>query len=341
MARNNGGLKSTAMVIAALTIGFLGWCRAEAYEYQVKGSLDYLVGESGTIAFNREFSLAVSNCLWTVRVEAGDQRDIRYNQVMYDGESMYRYTALDAATLKTGAINQGVAVIEKWDVPAEDGSFANMVWLGLASGCYFQKAETGKLAPLWSGNKLNKTLVGAEWESFKTSPYLPKQVAYFQGPGRFPAPYDQGWKEAEFTVVAFTNADGLTIPLEYTYTQFRPRQNAKDKAEVDRQYEVHVKVQAVSFIKGFPVTRPAVDGITLIGEARLSDKTAAQIVYTSTNQELPSQPEERAIKLNQERELASSESKNAKSKSKTAMFVIVSICLLSGVFLIGFLRKRT
>ena len=68
-----------------------------------------------------------------------------------------RYTAFKNSVTNSGNLNQGIAVIERGAVPSENGTFANQVWAGLASGCYFREAKQGEIAPIWMGRDAHLT----------------------------------------------------------------------------------------------------------------------------------------------------------------------------------------
>ena len=152
-----------------------------------------------------------------------------------------------------------------------------------------------------------------------------------------PPPFADGWKAAELRCVATTNVQEMTVPLETVYAQFKPRQGATDSGDLERQFELVIKVNSIGFELGYPIAAPKTKGITLLEERRIagSHGSSNAVVYASQANILPSEPEEQALqrmrKLDPDRTALS---------SPFGRVLMVGVVFVSGVLLLVFLVKR-
>jgi hypothetical protein len=127
--------------------------------------------------------------------------------------------------------------VESNEIPADDGTTINYLWLAYASRCYFSGLSTNHLIPIWMLDDPSLRDAGytvpAIWQLQTRPPQLPARVIYLNDGThrtvsadhvpitfRYAAPFDQGFTNAEYQVQASTNVDGLVIPTEFTFTRY-------------------------------------------------------------------------------------------------------------------------
>lgn len=318
MCPRSGGLftkRIRPVVFACLALSGAGIGNLIAFEYSIEGKLDYFVGDPSSNVLSREFKLVVSNCLWSVRVSAPDVASIRYYEAMCDGSSIYSYTALNTQDTNFVAANTGVAVMDSGIVPPENGTFANYIWAGLASGCYFGTAKKTELAPLWHGQNAHTTTVKANWGLLDGSPSLPEHVEYFDTGSEARPSFE--WKRAELNVVLATNVGTFaefgrtTFPLKFTYEGYGLKSNAQSHNDTKRTHQVVVEVRSITLGLPTPTERPKATGATFVEERRIPQRPGVEpvAVYLTSQPQLPSVPEKSAYQNQRQIEVTHGPSK--------------------------------
>jgi hypothetical protein len=316
-------------------------------QYEAEGKILYAVGGGQTPRFTRDFGLTVSNCDWAIHITANDPKDIDYFDVVHQGDCIYYYTSLGKLTPQAGVANSGTAVIEHGVVPTERGDFADYVWLGLASSCYFRASVERQIQPIWIARDVRNTKVKGDWELSDAPPFLPKQVVYYQSPGLLPAPFDHGWRAAQLHVTSETNIGAWRIPLVYTYEQLRPKADGRTADDVEVQFRVTVTVDSVRLEQTSPIGPPTTRGTTVVEERRFStmppDLTGVQ--YASTNRRLPRMPEAAAVEQHK-RILAASgapgtaRAEDFKSGRRVRIIILILLSLSAGVFALVAMKNK-
>src|ERR1017187_2572433 len=124
------GIGAAALLAGSVVTVAVTNATGNGERYQIDGNLVYQT------SVTRNFTLTVNDCNWTIRMTGQEpQPGIKYEEVTHLNGSVYRYTFLGKPE-PGGVVNSADAVIEFGDSAIEDGSFANFVWVGLASGCY-------------------------------------------------------------------------------------------------------------------------------------------------------------------------------------------------------------
>jgi hypothetical protein len=134
--------------------------------------------------------------------------------------------------------------------------------------------------------------VRADIELLEAYPFLPKRITYYHNAGQFPPPFAGAWKAAVLQVSATTNVGRTTVPLVFTYDQYRPKADARQPDDLESHLQVTVAVTSMSLLPTLATTPPQVDGVTLVGERRLGVNA---VVYASSNAVLPRVPERAAL----------------------------------------------
>jgi hypothetical protein len=119
-------------------------------------------------------------------------------------------------------------------------------------------------------------------------PHLPKSIDFF-------GPFD---KMAQVRVLSETNVGSNTFPLVFTCELRAKLNGAAASNELSQVAYSTVNVRAIRLNSVPQVRTPKTKGKTAAGEARLSSDTGdeSQVVYFSTADRLPEQPEAEAIK---------------------------------------------
>ncbi len=235
--------------------------------------------------------------------------------------TIYYYGYIGQPPAGDPAKNSGGATIYYGDSPVDDGSSANWVWVGLASGHYFSKATNEEVTPLGNNGDVGRAMgirVKAQWQLNDAPPWLPKSIVYYENPiqGILTSPgvvnhqFDNGWKSGEVRVLQETNFNGRVFPTKYTYEQFSP--NLDNPTNLKHQCLVTVTVQKVSLHSVPDVRPPKTDGETFVNDYRLSvtlhprtgNKTPFHFtygaMYTTTAKRLPEKPDAAGIKAYKE-----------------------------------------
>lgn len=208
---------------------------------------------------------------WSVRLEnSNDERislaPFEYHEVGTDGTDLFYIEKLKTAVLddmvSTNRIRKALggrtpsfisltARIRSGLVPASEPKFfVAPIWFAFASADYLNRNETNEyLQPIWPTPDLSDGAsyhLKSDVERHILSPNLPTRVVFFS-PGKFPMqkpdeslvdfnsylkPYDKGFTNAIFEAANFTNVLGLSIPLNFTLRQFRPRIHGVSANEV-------------------------------------------------------------------------------------------------------------
>jgi len=165
-----------------------------------------------------------------------------------------------------------------------DGTFANYVWVGLASGRYFSRLTNDEVTAMnavplgWT--RKNK----AHWQLCDAAPRLPQSIDYYQEPiqgivainGVINHSFNSGWKLGELRVLGATNLAGQTFPLVYTYEQFKPKLNGASSNEVESQFLVTVNVRTIRLEAVPEVLTPKMAGATEVYDHRFADGSSHQ-----------------------------------------------------------------
>jgi RNA polymerase sigma factor (sigma-70 family) len=318
--------------------------------YQIDGDLVY---KTPNRDFIRDFTLTVNDRNWAIHIIDSDpQADgIKYQDVVCLNGSVYSYWYSGA---KPGIMNSGGAVIEYGDFPVEDGTFANFVWVGLASASYFAGATNGDVVSLLSRPRDARTYkVAATWQLSDRPPHLPKSIDYYVKAGNgllgrdgaIMHQFDNGWKSGEVRVLSETNIDNKTFPMAYTYEQFRPKLDGVILTnDVEHQFFVMVNVHSIRLDSVPDVLPPKTVGTTAIGETRFPNNAEnKQTLYFSKLDHLPEKTEAEAVKeynLEHKQPFQSAATRHLKLEQHSNHKWISIALLVSAIAAIAFLIKR-
>jgi hypothetical protein len=278
-----------------LVLVLSGWaCRLPAEEYSAEGEITYSTGTNHVPLFTRSFQVVVSNCTWSIRVTVTQETDptpVKRFEVVYDGQSIYYYKYLGIPA-GSPVVNKGVAEIDDGPIPYENASFANYIWLGLASACVFREAGEARRQPPWSLRDAQAKPLAVEVVLAAGAPRLPERIVYQEPAGVRPAPFDKGWRAGELRVLAWTNDGNLSLPQAFVFEKFKPRRGASKAEELVSQYQVAVGIRSIGLPVMAAITPPENEGATVILDRRLAVAGGVSgITYLATNGSLPRSPD--------------------------------------------------
>jgi hypothetical protein len=101
---------------------------------------------------------------------------------------------------------------------------------------------------------------------------------------RFPAPFDQGFTNAVYSVTQTTNLGGVTLPLAAELVEFRGRPGARSAAEVEPAYAFSFAVTNIEKVASPQTFVPVLTGPTLVSDERFRADTnlpLSQLLYTT------------------------------------------------------------
>jgi RNA polymerase sigma factor (sigma-70 family) len=286
--------------ISTVTMANLIWSNKSA-RYQIEGDLTYHV--TGNATNNdpvRHFTLTVDGPNWAVHLSDPKlgANGIQYQEEVQLNGAIYWYSFYGKPS-PGGPVNSGGAVIESGDFPVEDGTFANYIWLGMASSAYFANATNGDIMSLFNRPRDARTFkVRGDWQLSGQPPYLPTSIDFHEYPSFYPPPFDKGFKEGQMRVLEQTNVGTHVFPKTFTCELFRPwRDSAVTSNDLNLAVTITVTADAIRLHSIPRILPPKTDGITYVGECRLTGGSRTnQITYNSTADRLPERPEINAIK---------------------------------------------
>jgi hypothetical protein len=318
--------------------------QTDPVQYQASGTLSYFTGREASLAFSRHFQLSVSNADWEIRVSAEDVEHIDYFDVVHKGGAIYYYNSMGKISTNSGIANNGTVVVEVGDAPRENGNFADYVWLGLASSEYFRKSTNGaKIQPIWVGRDVKTVGANAQWKLSSNPPFLPTHVVYYRSSGNANSQLQPDWKGAELVVNSMTNLDELTMPREYTYTQFKQKLASTNFNDLEAQFQVRVSVDSAKKC-GVEIAAPAMHGTTVVEDRRLAPLPAnmAGVQFVTTNATLTEKPDPIAVEQHK-RILAASRMTDGHSRegASTHSLIVRLVMLLLLILSVGVLVRFT
>ena len=206
-----------------------------AQSFEVRGTIHYEAYLNGTVdvSTTRDFSVLVDGCRWRIRTSVVG--DCSYKEKSFQNGSLYNLTMF-CATPSGRATNTYVGSIEADEIPSDDGSQINYLWLAYASFCYLDTEAGPALRPVCCLDDLSLRAERFKMPSIlsrsSSAPNLAIWIAYLndgyyrtrndQGPIVFqvPAPFDKGFTNAIYSALLLTNIGTLQLPLQFEFTRF-------------------------------------------------------------------------------------------------------------------------
>lgn len=322
--------------------------------------------------YRYEFGISVSGRRWfmtTYREQSLKNGRYEANQSGYDGTNVYHYPfrtvaaarlfSSEALTLpKRNPRMSQTLRIGKGQTPYHDTNLGQLVWLSLASSCYFDSFATNRLKPFWDAMNpqigFTDVTVPAFWRRGANAPRLPAFVHFVSPEKKYVIKPDQRnqvtYQDYHPTYKPFTNAflrvvastnlvSGLELPLQVEIDIF----TQPDVRWGTFRLEAH-SIQDRTATESF---RPSVGTSVLIGDLRFMDAKprppTGEIYYQTTNwvetnAVVVQESYQRAFELN----IPEAMERKSTERTWTARFLLVGVGALGLILIItvAILRKE-
>lgn len=182
-----------------------------------------------------------------------------------------------------------------------------VVWLAYCSRSYLNENRTGKLPQVWRYDVYNQSGITNILPAILTRsvgfPYLPQQVVYANDGAEYELtngvslirrrllpPFENGYTNALYQVITFTNINGITLPTEFIIDSFRRRPGARKSSDLWINTRQQGKLSLVIFPCGRTNFLPVSPVPTLVddfrsGRGRLQYLSPRGQMLTTTNQD--------------------------------------------------------
>jgi len=345
--------------IVLLSLGNGALVTLRAQQFEVEGRLTYSVYVSGKLmgTVPKNFTVQVSGCESLYRSEMPDTKGSI--QVATDGNGLFRVDNIPTDGGASSTRHGGF--VENRRFPRDDGSNINYLWLAYGSACYFDDITDNMADPIWMlddpKREGDRAKVKALWQRDNGERLL-RQISYF-GDGfwhtrdvsgaslviKMPPPFDQGFTNATYQVIRFTNFLGNFIPTEFVFTRYGVHPSRKGHADIAKVSETHAEVTLVKALPSSFTLMPHLNGSTLIIDMRFKNTSSniMEMGYIITNgnwkttNELIAQYKAELRTLKVMEVLEKEKGKSTKRRSTVVTIVLVIILLLPAGFL---LRRR-
>jgi hypothetical protein len=304
------------------------------------------------------FRAEVAGCDW--RIRTADSEDgltnnlVRYYE--YSQVSGLRYS-LTSLGVQPDAVTRN-AVISTNTFVAFDLSKVSLLWLGLASHCHLQQHGGNRLAPIWI---LAPQVVESEnalldiklTPMAKASPF-PRSIEFFAGKKfavgtdkglewiDYPAPYNQGFRCAQYEVTAETQLASRPFPKEFSLTAyclpldaFEPRQpHSTNDLPIGWRYTA--RVDHTELISKPEDLRPSISGAMIVSDTRKKIKDGPDFEYLATAWRKENDSEVTMLETLYRQRVAPVSPTQISSATPIVLLVML---LVTGAFLFFALRK--
>jgi prepilin-type N-terminal cleavage/methylation domain-containing protein len=234
------------LVLASAFLAVGCW-NAIGEEYSAKGWL-IAVTKTGPDQLEKTntlgFYVEVINSHYKIRMTDPSNENDYYEYAFADGTMHILHhiqrvpKALGSAPAPKDLQAMYPARVEFRDIPPNDGTRAQFVWLAFASHAFFAALTNGFMAPIWSPEDpaLRKQPFSMAMfsERFPSSPHLPTAV-HFINDGTYrsynpvtktldvvplTSPFNRGYTNAVYQVLSATNAGGSVLPERFIFAVY-------------------------------------------------------------------------------------------------------------------------
>jgi len=343
-------------------------------EYFARGEIQTVLKNGPTDTGKREvlgFYVEVVVGNYKIRMDelrmAGAYYEYAYeNQVMH----IIHHTTTSSnlgSTRAAKTTNLFPARVEMREIPPNDGTFAQYVWLALASSHYFTGQTNVMMPPIWHpedpATRKQPFDMLFQHEKMTLSPGLPKQIMYFNdgyyrayNPAskasdviKLPSPYDKGYTNAVYQTLSFTNLGEITLPEVFVFCAYSTPLN-QGQVPFERLLvkgvvkEVGVRILERAKLGKFEGVASVADyRLVMSGEPKKEIDGQKYVPYQITNGMWPDASQLAKIKAQGE-QITALRILNKQRRWITQLIVFVSVCvpvLWLGKVLIQKLKKNT
>ena len=278
-------------------------------------------------ADEKPFTLILEDCTWKLRTQFGSQprgdtsSPRAYHEVSCDGTNIYWMLAWPTNTFdlllstnpnaqvvaNMGKVTKGVVPVTSISMESFVTCGAPFIWFVFASSCYLNGLKDDRIRPIWitSDSLPEDPDFYSRMELIRAAqpPRLPVQATFVssgmikkrEADGtwttvRASAPFDKGWKLAEFESVGFTNIAQASFPTKARLTTFGRAPGAKTAKELKPGISFEIEALTIERLseddaRHVSVSYPDVSGSLMVDyDERLSTKLKGPAVaYVASN----------------------------------------------------------
>ncbi|MFT5494352.1 MAG: hypothetical protein ACI8V5_004755 [Limisphaerales bacterium] len=272
---------------------------ADAIEQtEIHGEIEYeIYRPDGSMFFQttKHFLVRVHDCDWSL-VTFDPASTNTFTQIANQDGTLFQYSswATNDSRLQGGRLSHE-------EMPRDDGTLINYLWLAYASACYFRNQTNDMVQPIWQLD--DRTLLEngfrmkAKWlQSAPQNP--PSSVIYFNdgmirvqsssGVSKVypaPPPFDQGFTNAIYGAVKQRTVDGVTFPTEFNFTRYMFRVRGTEPTDVIPRTITRGRVSRVTLNSNVKPLQPAFQGRINVIDNRFAnaDPPVRQLVHAISN----------------------------------------------------------
>ena len=213
--------------------------------YQVSGSIisDYVKADGSIRTVSNSFRVVVADCRSRITAGGGAGAGaigIESNEYCCDGTNS---SLLVKFVPHTNTANQAELTLNTGPVPEYGNGLISQVWLAYASACFYMNSTsewTDAVFFMGRGFRENDLKVRSEWKLTTRVPPVLEHMCDFSDGYRYntqyneqdddnillkekmPRPFDRENTNAIYSVLQWTNFQGLTLPLEWRVVHYMP-----------------------------------------------------------------------------------------------------------------------
>jgi len=234
-------------LFACVVVGYwasiaLGDSSAYGQVYSARGRIQVTTKLAANDAGKKEtlgFYVEVVGQKYKIRMEESNRPDWYY-EYAFDKHEMrtlhhVKRTPRDSSTNASPVFP---ARIEEREIPANDGTRAQFIWLAMASSRFFAGRTNEQMLPIWSPEdpqiRRQPFSMLTFVETIRESPALPAKVSFINdgfyrsyNPVKkaldvepLSPPYDKGYTNAIYQVLAVTNTSTQTLPAHFVFAVY-------------------------------------------------------------------------------------------------------------------------
>jgi RNA polymerase sigma factor (sigma-70 family) len=204
--------------------------------YQVSGSTikDYVMADGSIKTVSNWFRVVVADCRSRITAGGAENARIEYFEYCCDGTNS---SMLIKHVPHTNSANQATLTLNTGPVPEWGNGQISQVWLAYASACFYLNSTsewTDAVFFMGNGFRENHLKVQSQWKLTTSVPPVLEHMCDFSDGYRYneqdeillkekmPSPFDRENTNATYSVLQWTNYQGLTLPLEWQVVHYMP-----------------------------------------------------------------------------------------------------------------------
>jgi hypothetical protein len=210
------------------------------------------------------FEVDVDGCRWFIRAERTDGSLLTATETGWEGGHIYSVAYTRQVDNPEWTVQLGTVMPGPFPCRTEE-TLVTVLWLGLASVCYFQtNTLAGQFPPLFPGYHpdlcLARYTLPAHFERNALPPFFLGRMAgvtdgvvrYWPQEGdrwlapplekRLSPPYDQGNTNFVYAVGGFRQVGSLTVPESFTFCSYLSKRSGTNRHDLARDYECTAQV---------------------------------------------------------------------------------------------------